>query len=71
MVGAVIRERRSPKCPPRLLGELADLFARDYLPKETRPSTQREWARLIRVELKPLLGDVDPTQVTGRPCSCP
>jgi hypothetical protein len=49
--------------PRRSLGELADQFARDYLPKETRPSTQREWARLIRVELKPLLGDIDPAQV--------
>lgn len=49
--------------PNRLLGELADLFARDYLPKETRPSTQQEWARLIRVELKPLIGDVDPARV--------
>lgn len=49
--------------PNQSLGELADLFARDYLPRETRPSTQREWARLIRVELKPLLGDVDPAQV--------
>ena len=49
--------------PKRLLGELADQFARDYLPKETRSSTQQEWARLIRVELKPLLGEVDPTQV--------
>jgi integrase len=49
--------------PHRLLGELADLFARDYLPKGTRPSTQREWARLIRVELQPLLGDVDPAHV--------
>jgi integrase len=49
--------------PKRSLGELADLFARDYLPKKTRPSTQREWARLIKVELKPLLADVDPVQV--------
>ncbi|HEV8578406.1 MAG TPA: tyrosine-type recombinase/integrase [Thermoanaerobaculia bacterium] len=49
--------------PHRLLGELAELFARDYLPKETRPSTQREWGRLIRVELQPLLGDVDPAYV--------
>jgi integrase len=49
--------------PHRSLGDLADLFVRDYLPKETRPSTQREWARLISVELKPLLGDVDPVQV--------
>src|ERR1700694_4351579 len=49
--------------PHRSLGELADLFARDYLPKKTRPSPQREWARLIRVELKPRLGDVDPAQV--------
>jgi integrase len=49
--------------PHRSLGELADLFAQDYLPKETRPSTQREWGRLIRVELKLLLGDVDPAQV--------
>jgi integrase len=59
------RDPRAPiqEEPKRLLGELADLFARDYLPKETRPSTQREWARLIRVELKPLLGDVDPAQV--------
>src|SRR5262249_34237690 len=31
--------------------------------KETRPSTQREWGRLIRIELQPLLGDVDPTRV--------
>jgi integrase len=46
----------------RTLGEIANIFARDYLPKETRPSTQREWSRLIRVELKPLLGDVDLTQ---------
>ena len=51
------------EAPARLLGELADMFARDYLPKQTRPSTQKEWARLIRVELKPLLGDVDPAQV--------
>ena len=59
------RDPRAPiqEMPKRLLGELADLFARDYLPKETRPSTQQEWARLIRVELKPLLGDVDPAQV--------
>jgi integrase len=59
------RDPRVPvkEVPNRSFGELADLFARDYLPKETRPSTQREWARLIRVELKPLLGDVDPTQV--------
>ena len=49
--------------PHRSLGDLADLFERDYLPKETRPSTQREWSRLIKVELKPLLGDVDPAQV--------
>lgn len=54
---------RVKEMPKRLLGELADQFARDYLPKETRLSTQQEWARLIRVELKPLLGDVDPTQV--------
>ena len=51
------------EAPARLLGELADMFARDYLPKQTRPSTQKEWARLIRVELKPLLGDVDPAHV--------
>jgi integrase len=59
------RDPRAPiqEMPKRLLGELADLFARDYLPKETRPSTQQEWARLIRVELKPLFGDVDATQV--------
>jgi hypothetical protein len=49
--------------PHRTLGELAHLFARDYLPKETRPSTQREWGRLIRVELEPLLGDVVPACV--------
>jgi integrase len=54
--------------PHRSLGELADLFARDYLPKETRPSTQREWARLITVELQPLLGDVDPTHVREARC---
>jgi len=59
---------RDPRTPvavvqKRLLGELADLFARDYLPKETRPSTQREWARLIKIELKPLLAEVDPTEV--------
>jgi integrase len=59
------RDPRAPVVvvPNRSLGELADLFARDYLPKETRPSTQREWARLIKVELKPLLADVDPTEV--------
>ena len=34
-----------------------------YLPTETRPSTQREWARLVKIELKPLLGDVDLTDV--------
>ena len=56
---------RKPAKPERhrTLGELAHLFARDYLPKETRPSTQREWGRLIRVELEPLLGDVDPACV--------
>ena len=59
------RDPRAPiqEMPKRLLGELADQFARDYLPKETRPSTQQEWARLIRVELMPLLGDIDPAQV--------
>jgi integrase len=59
------RDPRAPisEMPTRLLGELADLFARDYLPKETRPSTQQEWSRLIRVELKPLLGHIDPAQV--------
>jgi integrase len=59
------RDPRAPiaEVPKRLLGELADLFARDYLPKETRPSTQQEWTRLIRIEIKPLLGDVDPAQV--------
>jgi integrase len=59
------RDPRAPiqELPKRLLGELADLFARDYLPKETRLSTQQEWSRLIRVELKPLLGDIDPAQV--------
>jgi integrase len=51
------------EAPKRLLGELADLFARDYLPKETRPSTQQEWSRLIRVGLKPPLGHIDPAQV--------
>jgi integrase len=50
------------KVGSRTLGEIADSFVRDYLPKETRPTTQREWSRLIRVELKPLLGDVDLTQ---------
>jgi integrase len=54
---------RVQEMPKHLLGELADQFAKDYLPKETRSSTQQEWARLIRVELKPLLGEVDPTQV--------
>jgi len=59
------RDPRAPvtEIPNRSFGDLADLFARDYLPKATRPSTQREWARLIKVELKPLLGDVDPTRV--------
>jgi integrase len=59
------QDPRAPihETPQRSLGELADLFARDYLPKETRPSTQQEWGRLIRVELKPLLGEVDPAQV--------
>jgi integrase len=59
------RDPRAPieNMPKRTLGELAELFARDYLPKETRPSTQKEWARLIDVELKPLVGDVDPAQV--------
>jgi integrase len=58
---------RDPRTPTpdvrRTLAELADLFVRDYLLKETRPSTQREWGRLIKVELKPLLGDLDPAQV--------
>jgi integrase len=49
--------------PRRLLGELAAMFTRDFLPKQTRPSTQREWGRLIRIELQPLLGDVDPAEV--------
>ncbi len=59
------RDPRVPahEAPRRLLGDLADMFIRDYLPKATRPSTQREWGRLIRVELEPLLGDVDPAQV--------
>lgn len=63
-----IEAGRDPRMPARQapspsLGEIADLFARDYLPRETRPSTQREWARLISVELRPLLGDVDLRQV--------
>ncbi len=60
--GADPRRPSRPE-PHRTLEELAHLFARDYLPKETRPSTQREWDRIIRVELVPLLGDVDPAQV--------
>jgi hypothetical protein len=37
------RDPRAPvnEVPKRSLGELADLFARDYLPKETRPSERR------------------------------
>ena len=49
---------------PRL-GDLADRFASEYLPKHTRPSTEREWSRIIRVELRPALGDVDLTRVRG------
>jgi integrase len=46
------------------IGDLCELFIARELPKLAE-STQKEWARLIKVEIKPALGGVDPRDVRG------
>jgi len=61
---ALERQRRERAEPQPTLGAVAVRFRDDYLP-QLRPTTARDWKRIIDVEILPYLDEVHPTDIAA------